>query len=503
MRSLVIAALMWITSPFLLAQQEVLPSILFLFADDHKPDAVGAFGNPYIQTPAIDSLSERGFRFGRNYCMGSIHGAVCQPSRAMLNTGRTLYRVKMNMEGAPTLGETLREAGYATFGTGKWHNGEKSFLRSFEQGKSVMFGGMSDHLKVPIQHVRKDGTLSMRAIGDGFSSEMFANSVIEFLEGLDSSSDQPFFAYVSFTAPHDPRQPPLPYREYYYENRAPLPNNFLPQHSFHNGWMTGRDESLAAWPRTPEVVSDQIAEYYGLITHMDDQIGRILVALDRCGRAENTIVVFSADHGLAVGSHGLLGKQSVYEHSMGCPLIIAGPGIPHGETEALTYLYDLMPTLLDAAGVDIPDGVEGMSLKSVWQGESSSVRDSIYLTYEDKMRAVSDGRWKFIRYPPIDHEQLFDLKNDPGEINNLADNPTYKEQLSRLRALMEEHHMALDDPHPLVVDDVRSMKFDLTGRKRKADVHQPEWIVEKYFSDESQSQGKGPPDGESVKSTGG
>ena len=485
MRLLAIAALAWITSPSLLAQQESRPNILFLFADDHKPDAVGAFGNPHIQTPAIDSLSEHGFRFGRNYCMGSIHGAVCQPSRAMLNTGRTLYRVKMNMEGAPTLGETLREAGYATFGTGKWHNGGGSFLRSFEQGENVMLGGMSDHLKVPIQHVQEDGTLSKRVIGEGFSSEMFADSVIEFLDGLDPNSDQPFFAYVSFTAPHDPRQPPLPYREHYYENRAPLPKNFLPQHPFHNGWMTGRDESLAAWPRTPEVVSDQIAEYYGLITHMDDQIGRILEALERSGRADNTIVVFTADHGLAVGSHGLLGKQSVYEHAMGCPLVIAGPGIPHGETEALTYLYDLMPTLLDAVGVETPGGVEGLSLKPVWEGQAPRVRDSIYLTYENKMRAVSDGRWKLIRYPPIDHEQLFDLENDPDEMHNLAEDPEQTEQLARLRALMEKHHAALDDPHPLQVAQPRSMKADLSGRKRKADRHQPEWIVEKYFTDQA------------------
>ena len=149
------------------AQDERRPNILFLLADDHRPDAVGAVGNPHIRTPHIDSLAERGFRFERNYCMGSIHGAVCQPSRAMLNTGRTLYRVKMNMGGAPTLGETLREAGYVTFGTGKWHNGGGSFLRSFEHGKNVMLGGMSDHLKVPIQHVQPDGKLSKRRIGTG------------------------------------------------------------------------------------------------------------------------------------------------------------------------------------------------------------------------------------------------------------------------------------------------------------------------------------------------
>lgn len=466
------------------AQEETRPNILFLFADDHKPDAVGAFGNDFIQTPQIDALSERGFRFGRNYCMGSIHGAVCQPSRAMLNSGRTLYRVGMNLQNAPTLGEKLREAGYLTFGTGKWHNGGESFLRSFERGKHVFLGGMSDHLKVPIRHVKEDGTLSPRTIADGFSSELFADATIEFLESLDPESTQPFFAYVAFTAPHDPRQPPLRYREHYYENRPPLPKNFMPQHPFHNGWMTGRDESLAAWPRTEEVISDQQAEYYGLITHMDEQIGRILRALKRTGRADNTIIVFTADHGLAVGSHGLLGKQSVYEHAMGCPLIIAGPGVPHGQTDSLTYLYDLMPTLLETAGVAVPKGVEGKSLRPIWQGEAASVRDSIYLTYENKMRAVSDGRWKLIRYPLLDHEQFFDLQTDPHELHNLIDADEHQPRVAELRALMVEQHAALADPHPLQVAQPHRPELDLSGRKRKPDAHQPDWIKEKYFSNQ-------------------
>jgi arylsulfatase A-like enzyme len=248
--------------------------------------------------------------------------------------------------------------------------------------------------------------------------------------------------------------------------------------------MTGRDESLAAWPRTKEVVSDQLAEYYGLITHMDDQIGRILAALKRSGRADNTIVVFTADHGLAVGSHGLMGKQSVYEHAMGCPLVIAGPGIPKGETDALTYLYDLMPTLLDAVGVETPAEVEGLSLRPIWQGEADTVRDSLYLTYENKMRSVTDGRWKYIRYPPIDHEQLFDLATDPDELINLVDAPAHQEQLAAMRALLKKHHAELDDPHPLEVENPRAKEADLSGRKRKPDAHQPAWIKEKYFTEQ-------------------
>jgi len=484
MPTLLVALLALAVPALASAEDELRPNILFLFADDHRPDAVGAFGNPHIETPHIDSLVHKGFRFSRNYCMGSIHGAVCQPSRAMILTGRSLYRVKMNLGDAPTLGETLRRAGYSTFGTGKWHNGAASFLRTFEHGRNVFLGGMSDHLKVPVRHVQADGTLSAPTIGARFSSELFADAAIEFLDGLDRSSDAPFFAYVSFTAPHDPRQPPSSYREQYATTRPPLPANFMPQHPFHNGWMSGRDESLAAWPRTPEVVGDQLAEYYGLISHMDAQIGRVLEALDRTGRADDTIVVFTADHGLAVGSHGLLGKQSVYEHSMGAPLVIAGPGIPNGESDALTYLYDLMPTLLGEADVAVPDDVEGKDLSVVWDGKSAGVRDSLYLTYENKMRAVTDGRWKLIRYPPIDHEQLFDLDHDPDELKNLAGEPAHQDRLATMRALLVRHHAATADPHPLQVDPPRRSKANMTGRKRKPDGHQPEWIKEKYFGDD-------------------
>lgn len=484
MRSIALALVALLLCGSAAGQDGRRPNILFLFADDHRPDAVAAFGNEHIQTPAIDSLVERGFRFRRNYCMGSIHGAVCQPSRAMLLSGRTLYRVPMNLDGVPTLGEQLQGAGYRTFGTGKWHNGGASFRRTFAEGRNVMLGGMSNHLAVPLRDLKPDGTFTERRTGDRFSSELFADAAIDFLGDLDPQDERPFFAYVSFTAPHDPRQPPEPYRQLYYDQRPPLPRNFMSQHPFHNGWMTGRDESLAPWPRTAEVVGDQLAEYYGMITHMDAQIARVLEALEASGQADNTIVVFTADHGLAVGSHGLLGKQSVYEHAMGAPLVIAGPGIPKGQSGALTYLYDLMPTLLDAAGVDVPEGVEGESLRPVWEGRSEAVRESLYLTYENKMRAVTDGRWKLIRYPPIDREQLFDLEADPDELNDLSEDPDHGARRDALRELMAEHHRAAADPHPLRVKEPRSGKADLTGRKRKPDGHQPDWVRAKYFADQ-------------------
>src|SRR5688572_24208303 len=159
-----------------------------------------------------------------------------------------------------------------------------------------MFGGMSDHTKVPVRDLGADGKLTEPRVGEKFSSELFADSAIEFLRAHDGA--KPFFAYVAFTAPHDPRQPPAAFREKYYRKLPPLPANFRGQLGFDNGMMRGgRDENLGAWPRSEKMIRDQLAEYYGLIDHMDSQIGRILDALQQTGRAENTIIVFAADNG--------------------------------------------------------------------------------------------------------------------------------------------------------------------------------------------------------------
>jgi arylsulfatase A-like enzyme len=181
----------------------------------------------------------------------------------MLMSGRTWFHVNTTtLDGVKLLPELLQEHGYVTFGTGKWHNGQTSWLRAFQHGKAVMFGGMSDHTRVPIRDRAPDGQLTPERIGDKFSSELFADSAIEFLQSRDRK--KPFFAYVAFTAPHDPRQPPEPFRESYYRNLPPLPRNFLPQLPFDNGMMKGgRDENLGAWPRTETMIRDQLAEYYG------------------------------------------------------------------------------------------------------------------------------------------------------------------------------------------------------------------------------------------------
>jgi arylsulfatase A-like enzyme len=458
------------------------PNILFLFADDMRADTIAAHGNPHIKTPYLDGLVRRGFSFRGNYILGGNSGAVCVPSRAMLMSGKSWFKVDVpTLKGTRLLPEHLGENGYATFATGKWHNGQPSWLRAFQRGKAVMFGGMSDHTKVPVKDLGPDGKLTTERTGEKFSSELFADAAIEFLQNHDNKKS--FFAYVAFTAPHDPRQPPLAYREMYYRQLPPLPKNFLPQLPFDNGMMKGgRDENLGAWPRTEKMIRDQLAEYYGLITHMDEQVGRILAALEKTGQANNTIIIFAADNGLALGSHGLLGKQSVFEHSMRTPLIIAGPGIPGGKsTRAFTYLLDLFPTLCETIGLPTPADLEGASLRPLWEGKKSSVRDSVFLPYMQIQRAVRDERWKLIAYPKIGHLQLFDLQNDPLEMTNLIDRAEAAKHVPRLMNLMKQWQARVGDTLELPTENKQPARIDLTGQARQPDQWQPEWIVKKYF----------------------
>jgi arylsulfatase A-like enzyme len=465
------------------------PNILILFADDQRADTIAAHGNPHIKTPNLDALAAAAFSFRNNYCMGGNSGAVCVPSRAMLMTGKSWFSVNTTtLEGAKLLPEHLQEHGYVTFGTGKWHNGQASWLRAFQRGRNIFFGGMSDHTKVPVRDLGPDGKLTEVRPGEKFSSELFADAAIDFLRNHDANSGggnnrKPFFAYVAFTAPHDPRMPPLPYREAYYRTLPPLPPNFLPQLPFDNGMMRGgRDENLAAWPRTEAMIRDQLAEYYGLITHMDEQIGRILAALKQTGHAENTLIIFAADNGLALGSHGLLGKQSVFEHSMRVPLIISGPGIPRGKsTAAFTYLLDLFPTLCDTIGISPPAGLEGESLRPLWEAKKDRVRDSVFLPFMQIQRAVRDERWKLISYPKIGHMQLFDLEGDPHEMTNLIDRADHAVHVQRLMKLMNQWQAKVGDTLELPTENKPPAKVDLTGQKREPDEWQPEWIRKKYF----------------------
>jgi arylsulfatase A-like enzyme len=201
--------------------------------------------------------------------------------------------------------------------------------------------------------------------------------------------------------------------------------------------MTVRDEMLLPSPRPPEAVREMLADYYRYVSYLDGQIGRILDALEASPFADNTIVVFSADSGVARGSHGLIGKQNLYEHSVRVPLIVSGPGIPKGvKTDAMCYLYDVFPTLGAACAVPAPATSEGRDFSAVLREPSLPGRELLHFSYKDVQRAVRDRRWKLIYYPKVEVTQLFDLEADPLETRNMEGEPEAFEPLVRLAALV-------------------------------------------------------------------
>jgi arylsulfatase A-like enzyme len=437
------------------------PNVLFLFSDDQRADTIAALGNEHIRTPHLDRLVQQGTTCTSAYCMGAQQGAVCVPSRAMVMTGRTLFHVATDLKEQPTWPELFARAGYATFLTGKWHNGQESARRVFQEGQAVFFGGMGDPYKLPVQDFTAGGVLTEPRDSGKHSVELFADRAVTFLQ--QQKGERPFLCYVAFNAPHDPRLAPPEYHEKYNANKPPLPPNYLPQHPFNNGDLTGRDERLAPWPRTPEVVRQHLADYYASITFLDAQVGRILDALQASGQADNTLVVFSSDHGLAIGSHGLFGKQNLYDHSMHAPLIFAGPGVPKGKkTDALCYLLDIFPTLGDLAGVGSPTGSEGKSLVPVLTGKQPRVRDSLFTAYTKVQRAVRDERWKLLVYPQLNKVQLFDLRDDPAEIKDLSSDKTHAVDVERLTGVLKEWQQQLGDELPLRTDKPKPLEFDFS-----------------------------------------
>ena len=433
------------------------PNILVLFTDDQRFDAVAELGNKEITTPNMDSLVRSGVTFTHTHIMGALGGAVCMPSRGMLMTGKSLFQMHRDASYIPAgdimMPEHFRAGGYTTFGTGKWHNGREAYHRCFSEGDNIFFGGMHQyetdgHFRPFLNHYDETGEYPEEKAfwGNKFSSIYYADAAVDFLE-KQSGSENPFLAYVSFTSPHDPRTPPEEYGRNYKSDDVSLPGNFMPEHPFDNGELKIRDEVLIPHPRTEEAVRAEIASYYGMISEVDYQIGRILDALRDSGQYDNTIIVFAGDNGLAVGQHGLLGKQNLYDHSIRVPLVISGPGIT-GDTRngAYCYLLDLFPTLCDLAGLEIPGSVSGQSMLPAIRGESAG-RPHLFASYADLQRSIRRDEFKLIVYNVNGTitEQLFNINEDPLELNNLAGKEEWQEKQDDLRNLLKAEMRAQGD----------------------------------------------------------
>ncbi|MFI3304299.1 MAG: sulfatase-like hydrolase/transferase [Rikenellaceae bacterium] len=464
---------------FAMAEQK--PNILFIYADDQCFESIYG-GVDRVDTPNIDRLMAEGTSFMQAHNQGGWSAGVSVASRTMMATGSYLWRAaqmspksKFKVGGnnlppqqpiyevvqkeRPTLwSELMHDAGYETYMAGKWH-------------VDVNAKGLFDHLGhvragMPTQHqdcydrvfdgVTEDKWSPSNPEYGGFWAggqhwnEVLKDETIGFLDN-SKQSDKPFFMYIAFNAPHDPRQSPQEYIDRYPSDEISIPESFCSVYPYADDIGMGaylRDENIAPFPRNERSVQVNRQEYYALITYMDEKIGEILDHLEITGQADNTYIIFTSDHGIAIGDHGFMGKQNMYERSIRVPLIITGPNVTKGkQVEEFVYLQDIMPTALEIAGVESPDYVDYHSLLPMATGKSRrSAYDYIYGAYLGVQRMVKSRDFKMIIYPNVNVVRLYDLRKDPNELNDLASNPKYKKRLLSLFEELKKLQIETCDP---------------------------------------------------------
>lgn len=461
------------------------PNILFIIADDQSPMDLSVY-NPQasLQTPVLDKLAAEGMVFDRAYHMGAFQGAVCLASRHMIMSGRTVWHLSIgpgtDRQCPPDLEQNsmpavFNRAGYATMRTCK--NGN-----SYEAANKLFT-------------VRHDA--SKLGATEETGSAWHAQQVLNYLRDRETARDtKPFLIYLGFSHPHDTRDgTPELLAKYGAVNHAdkdslppandkqpPLPSNYLPGHPFPDGHPGLRDEVAVSgvWDkRDPRTIRNEIGRYNACSENIDIQIGRVLEKLAAMGELDNTYIVYTSDHGIAVGRHGLQGKQNLYEHTWRVPYLVKGPGIkPGSRATGNIYLLDTLATLCDLAGIETPSSNEGISFKSVLEGEQTIVRDVMYGTYsggtKPGMRSVRQGDWKLIEYDVLDgtvrEKQLFNLAENPHEFlaehhapgvialtgvtpsaeqTNLAGDPRFAGKLVEMEALLLAEMRRLNDPYRL------------------------------------------------------
>jgi arylsulfatase A-like enzyme len=457
-------------------QQAKKPNFLFILVDDQSAFDLKLYNsNSICETPNIDKLAHGGMIFDNARNMGSMNGAVCTPSRHQIMSGRSVWHLPPSAEfqkqtdfnpiDTMTIGAVFNRAGYKT-------------MRTCKKGNS--YPGANRQFTVVHDKTKRGGT-------DETGSAWHAKQVLNYLNTRDSVKDtDPFLIYFGFSHPHDVRNgtPELLAKygavNHKDENSLPpsndkqpqVPANYLPAHPFFHGHPNLRDEERVSgvWKnRDEQTIRNEQGREFACSENIDIQIGKVLKKLEDMGELDNTYIIYTADHGIAIGRHGLMGKQNLYEHCWKVPFIVNGPGIKAGtRVEGNVYLLDVLPTLCDLAGVDIPETVDGKSFKPILEGKEDKLRDVMYGVYcggtKPGMRTVKKGDWKLIKYDVMDgavrETQLFNLAENPyeylpehgkaGEMEtDLAENPKYAEKRKEMEALLLEQMKKYDDPYRL------------------------------------------------------
>ena len=450
------------------------PNFLFVIVDDQSPFDLKMY-NPgsILDSPTLDQLAREGMVFESARHMGSFSGAVCRPSRHMVMSGRTLWHLPsqggIQKPEAPdslelqTIGAVFNRAGYKT-------------MRTCKVGNS--YPDANQQFMVVRDATKRGGT-------EETGSAWHAKQVLDYLDERQVSRETaPFMIYFGFSHPHDVRDgTPELLAKYGAVNhidtaslppsnplQPELPENYLPAHPFFHGHPELRDEERVSgvWKnRDVQTVRNELGREFACSENIDIQIEKVLRKLEEMGELENTYVIYTSDHGIAIGRHGLMGKQNLYEHTWRVPFIVKGPGVKAGtRVEGNIYLLDVLPTLCDLAGIEIPGTVEGISFAPVLKGKTHAVRDVMYGVYcggtKPGMRSVKQGDWKLIKYDVMDgairETQLFNLAGNPHEYlpehnqsgemeTNLAGNPAYADKLAEMEALLLEQMEQHDDPY--------------------------------------------------------
>ena len=464
-----------------MAQQTDKPNIVFIFADDMTIRSLGSTSNGEVITPNLDRMKSRGTFFSHTFNQGGFNCAISAASRAMMNTGKYLwksldetgditgsgknewpdgiepYKLQKPAKASPLWSQYMKEEGYDTYITGKWHipiPAEQVFDRV-----SHIRPGMPNQTKVRYNRKFIQGEPDTWSAADTIHggywkggkhwSEVLCDDALEYIEEA-KQKDNPFFMYLAFNAPHDPRQSPQECLDMYPLDKISVPENFLSVYPYAEEGGSGkdlRDEMLAPFPRTEYAVKVNRKEYYSLITHLDIQIGKIFDALEKSGKLNNTYIFFTADHGLAVGDHGFMGKQNQYDASIRVPMFIIGPGVKEGViVDDLMYLQDIMATSLDIAGSDGVNAVDFQSFLPLAQGKKMKTRDAVIGCYIGCQRMIRTDEYKMIIYPRANIVRLYDIQKDPHEINDLAGNKKYRKIMDKLFKRFQELQQEIKDP---------------------------------------------------------
>ncbi len=444
------------------------PNILLLMGDQHRGDCVGADGNSVIRTPNLDRLAKEGVWFRRAYSSTP----TCTPARAALLTGQNPWN--HGMLGYAKVAErypfeiwrAMNDAGYFTQAIGKLHYDPQRNYHGFqaalldESGRAESSEFVSDYRQwFKKQAPGKDpdatgiGWNDYRAREYALPEELHptrwtADRAVEFLR--DYKRAEPFLLKVSFARPHSPYDPPKRFMEMYREQDMPAP---------HVGDWAGRHAPLGdpddfnRWQGDVGLAETRRSRrgYYGSVSFIDEQIGRIIADLKARDLLEKTLILYIADHGDMTGDHHLWRKSYAYEASARVPMLVRWPGSMKLSAERgqllsqPVELRDIAPTLLDAAGAKTPKSVDGRSLLDLVRGKVEGWREFIDLEHdicysaENHWNALTDGRWKYVYHASDGHEQLFDLESDPGELRDLARDPARAAALKDWRERMVEH----------------------------------------------------------------